>query len=100
MNSNIKKENELLKQQLKGIQEIHDILVQLSGDMTDRQKGELVCRYFKNISGCRDATLFIINLTSERFHYRAASGKEGQKYVGGFLDTGGLDLIKPEKPNS
>ncbi len=94
MDSNIRKENELLKQQLKGFHEIHDIIIQLSGDMTDRQKGETVCRYFKNISGSRETTLFIKNLKSDRFHYRAAAGKEGHKYIGGFLDTGGLDVMK------
>ncbi len=96
MDSAMKKENEILKQQLKSFQEIHNILMQLRGDMTEKQKGELICHYFKSLSMSRETTLFIKNLKTDRLMYRASSGKESSRYSGSFLDTGGLDLLKTE----
>jgi putative methionine-R-sulfoxide reductase with GAF domain len=94
MDSNIKKENERMKQQLDGFRKIHELLMELRGNITEKQKGELVCRYFRSLSMARETTLFMKNLKSDRYHYRAASGKEGSKYSGGYLDMGGLDLLK------
>ena len=96
MESDIKKENEILKQQLEGFRKIHNLLMELRGDITEKQKGELVCRHFRSLSMARETSLFIKNLKSDRYDYRACSGKEGSKYSGGFLDTGGVDLLKTE----
>ncbi len=96
MDSAIKKENELLKQQVEGYRSIHNILMELRKDISEKQKYELVCSHFKDLSMARETTLFMKKLKSDRYHFLAASDTEGSRYSGGFLDTGGLDLLKAE----